>query len=167
MATARQKEAARRNIAKPRQLQSARARGENIPRRSDGMSTAQEDSLADKDFAFPKERKEPLTDARHVRNAIARFNQVAGVSDAETGRGSGSSPRPSATTSRCPLPAGGTCRRRQGPQTLTAWPVADSLASDPRQPRPVTGDLGSRRSLRCPPGTGCYQAVSPPHRSLR
>jgi hypothetical protein len=30
-----------------------------------------------------KERKEPLTDARHVRNAIARFNQVEGVSDAE------------------------------------------------------------------------------------
>ncbi|TMG62816.1 MAG: hypothetical protein E6H86_10310 [Chloroflexi bacterium] len=34
-------------------------------------------------FAFPKERKEPLTDARHVRNAIARFNQVEDVSDAE------------------------------------------------------------------------------------
>jgi hypothetical protein len=50
------------------------------------MSTAQEDSLADKDFAFPKERKEPLTDARHVRNAIARFSQVEGVSDAERDR---------------------------------------------------------------------------------
>jgi Family of unknown function (DUF6582) len=35
------------------------------------------------DFAFPKQRKEPLTDARHVRNAIARFDQVEGVSDAE------------------------------------------------------------------------------------
>jgi hypothetical protein len=34
-------------------------------------------------FAFPKERNEPLTDARHVRNAIARFDQVEGVSDAE------------------------------------------------------------------------------------
>ncbi len=83
MATARQKEAARRNIAKARQVQSARARGANIPRRSEGMSTAEQDSLADKDFAFPKERKEPLTDARHVRNAVARFNQVEGVSDAE------------------------------------------------------------------------------------
>ena len=39
-------------------------------------------SLADQ-FAFPEERKEPLTDARHVRNAIARFDQVEGVSDAE------------------------------------------------------------------------------------
>ena len=35
------------------------------------------------DFAFPKERKEPLEDASHVRNAIARFNQVKGVTDAE------------------------------------------------------------------------------------
>jgi hypothetical protein len=34
-------------------------------------------------FAFPKERKEPLNDASHVRNAIARFNQVEGVSETE------------------------------------------------------------------------------------
>ena len=47
------------------------------------MSTAEKDKLADQEFAFPDERKEPLTDARHVRNAIARFNQVEGVSDAE------------------------------------------------------------------------------------
>lgn len=31
-------------------------------------------------YAFPKERKEPLTDAKHVRNAVARFDQVTGVS---------------------------------------------------------------------------------------
>jgi len=38
----------------------------------------------DKDqFAFPKERKEPLNNASHVRNAIARFNQVEGVSESE------------------------------------------------------------------------------------
>jgi hypothetical protein len=34
-------------------------------------------------FAFPKQRKEPIHDARHVRNAIARFDQVEGVSDAD------------------------------------------------------------------------------------
>ncbi len=34
-------------------------------------------------FAFPKERKEPLENASHVRNAIARFNQVKDVTDAE------------------------------------------------------------------------------------
>jgi hypothetical protein len=34
----------------------------------------------------PEERKEPLTDARHVRNAIARFDQVEGVTDAERDR---------------------------------------------------------------------------------
>ncbi|MGO8968571.1 MAG: DUF6582 domain-containing protein [Myxococcaceae bacterium] len=32
-------------------------------------------------FAFPKQRKEPLEDASHVRNAIARFDQVQGVTD--------------------------------------------------------------------------------------
>jgi hypothetical protein len=83
MATDRQKEAARRNIAKARQVQSARAHGESVPRQGEGMTTSEKDELADKEFAFPKERKEPLTDARHVRNAIARFDQVEGVSDAE------------------------------------------------------------------------------------
>src|SRR4051794_37160578 len=34
-------------------------------------------------FAFPEQRKEPLEDASHVRNAIARFNQVEGVTDHE------------------------------------------------------------------------------------
>ena len=83
MATERQKDAARRNVVKAREAQSARAHGENVPRDSQGMSTAEKDRLADQEFAFPEERKEPLTDARHVRNAIARFDQVEGVSDAE------------------------------------------------------------------------------------
>jgi hypothetical protein len=39
--------------------------------------------LKDSDYAFPKERKEPLCDADHVRNAVARFDQVKGVSDKE------------------------------------------------------------------------------------
>jgi hypothetical protein len=86
MATERQKEAARRNIAKARQAQAARADGAKVPRSGEGMSTAEQNRLADKDFAFPRERKEPLTDARHVRNAIARFDQVEGVSDAERDR---------------------------------------------------------------------------------
>ena len=34
-------------------------------------------------FAFPAQRKEPLENANHVRNAVARFNQVQGVTDAE------------------------------------------------------------------------------------
>jgi hypothetical protein len=37
--------------------------------------------LPDSVFAFPEQRKEPLTDASHVRNAIARFDQTTGVSD--------------------------------------------------------------------------------------
>ena len=83
MATERQKEAARENLVKARQAQSDRAHGRKVPHSTEGMSTAEKDKLADKEFAFPKERKEPLTDARHVRNAIARFDQVEGVSDSE------------------------------------------------------------------------------------
>jgi hypothetical protein len=83
MATARQKEAARRNLVKARQAQSARAHGKQVPSRAPGLSTAEENRMDRDEFAFPKERKEPLTDARHVRNAIARFDQVEGVSDEE------------------------------------------------------------------------------------
>lgn len=86
MATTKQKQAARRNIAKARDAQSARAHGEKAPRRTQGMSTAEENDLPESRFAFPEKRKEPLTDAAHVRNAIARFDQVEGVSDAERDR---------------------------------------------------------------------------------
>jgi hypothetical protein len=41
------------------------------------------DDISAKHFAFPKQRKEPLEDASHVRSAIARFNQVEGVTDDE------------------------------------------------------------------------------------
>lgn len=47
------------------------------------LSEKQRDNLDEDQFAFPKERKEPLNNAGHVRNAIARFNQVEGVSDSE------------------------------------------------------------------------------------
>lgn len=45
------------------------------------LSTKDEKALPDSVFAFPKQRKEPLTDAAHVKNALARFDQVKGVSD--------------------------------------------------------------------------------------
>ena len=41
------------------------------------------DNLSRRQFAFPKQEKEPLEDASHVRNAVARFDQVEGVSDTE------------------------------------------------------------------------------------
>jgi len=40
-------------------------------------------ALDSRQFAFPRQRKEPLENATHVRNAIARFNQLDDVSDAE------------------------------------------------------------------------------------
>src|ERR671927_169579 len=50
------------------------------------LSEKKRDKLPKDEFAFPKERKEPITDAAHVRNAVARFDQVEGVSDAERDR---------------------------------------------------------------------------------
>lgn len=47
------------------------------------LDEADRDDLSGRQFAFPKERKEPLEDASHVRSAVARFNQVKDVSDAE------------------------------------------------------------------------------------
>jgi hypothetical protein len=47
------------------------------------LGTEERDDLEKGDFAFPKQRKEPLENASHVRNAIARFNQVKGVTDDE------------------------------------------------------------------------------------
>jgi Family of unknown function (DUF6582) len=47
------------------------------------LTTAERDDLPDSVFAFPSKRKEPLTDASHVRNALARFDQVTEVTDEE------------------------------------------------------------------------------------
>jgi hypothetical protein len=41
------------------------------------------DRISATKFAFPKQRKEPLENVSHVRNAVARFNQVKGVTEAE------------------------------------------------------------------------------------
>jgi uncharacterized protein DUF6582 len=47
------------------------------------LSEKQRDKLPKDRFAFPKERKEPINDADHVRAAIARFDQVEGVTNKE------------------------------------------------------------------------------------
>ena len=47
------------------------------------LDTKDRESLPDSVYAFPKQRKEPLTDASHVKNALARFDQVEDVSDAD------------------------------------------------------------------------------------
>ena len=47
------------------------------------LRTAEKNDLPESVFAFPGKRKEPLTDADHVRNALARFDQVTDVTDAE------------------------------------------------------------------------------------
>ena len=85
MATRKQQDSARENLAKARETRDAgRAAAANS--RGSGMSTVEKNDLSTEKFAFPKERKEPIHDATHLRNAIARFDQVEGVSDAERDR---------------------------------------------------------------------------------
>lgn len=48
-----------------------------------GLTSQEREQLETRLFAFPAQRKEPLENAAHVRNAVARFDQVQGVSDAE------------------------------------------------------------------------------------
>ena len=79
MAAQKQKQAVRQRL-KPARRATGPAKK---PAGSHRLSTADQNDLPDSSFAFRKQRKEPLTDARHVRNAIARFDQVEGVTDAD------------------------------------------------------------------------------------
>jgi hypothetical protein len=47
------------------------------------LDAAERNALPDREYAFPRLPKEPLNDASHVRNAIARFDQVRDATDAE------------------------------------------------------------------------------------
>ena len=47
------------------------------------LDADQRNAIDSRQFAFAKQRKEPLENAAHVRNAIARFDQVEGVTDTE------------------------------------------------------------------------------------
>jgi hypothetical protein len=47
------------------------------------ISARVRNAIPDAKFAFAAQEKEPLENATHVRNAVARFNQVKGVTDAE------------------------------------------------------------------------------------
>ena len=47
------------------------------------LDTEEREKLPESVYAFPKQRKEPLTDADHIRNAVTRFDQVQGVSDSD------------------------------------------------------------------------------------
>jgi hypothetical protein len=52
-----------------------------MPTKSHTLSADDRKQMDDSTFAFPEQRKEPLENASHVRNAIARFDQVKDVSD--------------------------------------------------------------------------------------
>ena len=50
---------------------------------ADALDAAERDELPDSAFAFPAQRKEPLTSASHVRSALSRFDHVQDVTDAD------------------------------------------------------------------------------------
>ena len=52
-----------------------------MPTKSHTLSADDRKHIDDSQYAFPDQRKEPLENASHVRNAIARFDQVKDVSD--------------------------------------------------------------------------------------
>jgi hypothetical protein len=54
--------------------------GEQFP---GGLDAAERNELPASAFAFPAQRKEPMTSASHVRTALARFDQVQDVTDAD------------------------------------------------------------------------------------
>ena len=47
------------------------------------LDAADTNELPENAFAFPKKRNEPMTDASHLRNALARFDQVKDVTEQE------------------------------------------------------------------------------------
>ena len=47
------------------------------------LDAAERNELPASAFAFPAQRKEPLTSASHVRSALNRFDQVQDVTDAD------------------------------------------------------------------------------------
>jgi hypothetical protein len=80
MSTTEQKQTARTNV---RKAQEASATGRRAPKRGSTLTTAERNDLPNAAFAFTDKRKAPLVDANHVRNAVARFDQVEDVTDAE------------------------------------------------------------------------------------
>ena len=55
----------------------------HISAKNGRLDAVGKNSLPGAVFAFPRARKEPMTDAAHVRDAMARFDQVKDVTDAE------------------------------------------------------------------------------------
>ena len=47
------------------------------------LDAAERRELPDSAYALPAQRKLPVTDAAHVRAALARFDQVEGIGDAD------------------------------------------------------------------------------------
>ena len=81
MATAKKSTA--KKSAKKSAAEKSSAKKSTAKKSAHALSTTARKKISTGTFAFPAQRKEPLEDASHVRNAIARFDQVKDVSDAD------------------------------------------------------------------------------------
>ncbi len=81
MATARK--SASQSSKKSAKKSVKKSAGRSVSSAPHTLSSEERNSLPTSTYAFPRQRKEPLNNASHVRNAIARFDQVKDVSDAE------------------------------------------------------------------------------------
>jgi hypothetical protein len=99
-------------------------------------------NLPDSVYAFPKQRKEPLTDASHVRNALARFDQVEGISDADRDLAF-------ANIKKGPSNSASTSRRRAGASSSAR--VFGSLRSIGGRPPPSRSGQGPDDGPLAPP----------------
>ena len=59
---------------------------QGFEKRASELSTKARNQLPSGDFAFPKERRYPLEDKAHARNALARVSQFGSQSEKETVR---------------------------------------------------------------------------------
>lgn len=127
MSTATLRNAARRHIAWAGTAPLRRSRGKTVAWRSSGSSTVRKDLMRPGSFAFPKMRKESLVDARHVRDAKARLDQVEGVSDREPGA-AGLPIRTAVRKLGAEVAARGWRQLMKGRRTRRSTPVANALS---------------------------------------
>ena len=92
------------------------------------LSTEERNEMSESTYAFPEERKEPLNNASHVRNAIARFDQVKGVSAAEKKTAFGKIKKAAKKFGVKMTPTSASALAKKGPAKKTAKKAAKKTA---------------------------------------
>jgi len=125
------------------------------PHDKQGRLTKRSD-LPDSVFAYPEQRKEPMTNAAHVRNALARFDQVEGVSDSERAKAFANIKKAAAhfgvdvsekdwqELGRKPSSAGGTTSRKKSASRRAAGAKKRAKKATPKRAKKAASKAGGR-----------------------